>query len=331
MPTLLIRHSDQNRGVVLRGRLLIGRVAPSSIVLPDPEVSRIHAWIDRIGDRYYVADAGSRGGTIVDQFPIAGRHTLLDGDEIRIGSAVLTYRDHDQLPGDVRQLMVAHANGVPLAAAGGILFACECGAPLWAPLNLVGRRGKCAHCGQRTPVPALTSSSPVVAAAAAHHHAARQCSICLWAIEPTDEQTACPSCGLTFHAECWLENKGCSAYGCASVEVLAEPTAESTADSGPAVAAVDEPHERFPVEFAMLGGSVICSLIGLLAFGVPSALLAVCTSAYWITRRRRGESLRNGIVAAAMAMCITGICAGLWFSAFRWLHRPLAAPWQSVS
>jgi hypothetical protein len=114
---------------------------------------------------------------------------------------------------------------------------------------------------------------------------------------------------------------------------LAEPAAEVMADSGPMVVetAHEEPHERFPIEFAMLGGSVICSLISLLAFGVPSALLAVCTTAYWLAHRRRGESLRNGIVAVAMAMCLTGICAGLWFSAFRWLHRPLAAPWQSVS
>jgi hypothetical protein len=333
MPTLLIHQSEQRRGIVLRGRLLIGRVPPASIVLPDPEVSRIHAWIDQVGDRYYIADAGSRSGTIVDEFPIAARHTLLDGDEIRIGSAIFTFRDQEELPGDVSELTIARTNGAPLPAAGGILFACSCGAPLWAPLDWVGRRGKCAHCGERTPVPALASTRPTSSPAVSSRTAVQQCSICQWAIEPTHERTACPSCGLTFHTECWQENKGCSAYGCASVDVLAEPTVEAAIEPDPIIAAVtqEEPHERFPVEFAMLGGSVLCSLIGLVSFGVPSALLAICTSAYWIIRRRRGESLRNGIVAAAMAMCITGICAGLWFSAFRWLHRPLAAPWQSVS
>jgi hypothetical protein len=122
------------------------------------------------------------------------------------------------------------------------------------------------------------------------------------------------------------------------VNALVEPADELTPGSGspsldPLAAAMshEEPPERFPMEFAMLGGSVICSLVSLVAFGVPSALLAVCTSAYWISHRRRGEALRNGIVAVAMAMCITGICAGLWVSAFTWLHRPLVAPWQSVS
>jgi predicted RNA-binding Zn-ribbon protein involved in translation (DUF1610 family) len=344
MPTLLIHHAGQRRGVVLSGRLLVGRVAPAGIVLADPEISRIHAWIDRVGDRFYIADAGSRSGTIVDEFPIAGRHTLLDRDEIRIGSAVLTYCDQEHLPDDVTPQAISHSNGEPIPASGGILFACRCGAPLWAPLDWVGRRGKCAQCGERTPVPALAAARPAVQSAiktpsapappkVAARAPVRQCSICQWAIEPTDAQHACPTCGLTFHAECWEANKGCSAYGCASVEALAEPADEEAPinSEAPAEQLVEEHQERFPTEFAMLGGSVVCSLISLIAFGVPSALLAVGTSAYWITQRRRGESLRNGIVAAAMAMCITGICAGLWFSAFRWLHRPLAAPWQPVS
>ena len=334
MPTLVIHHSGQTRGVVLAGRLLIGRVAPAGLVVPDPEVSRIHAWIDRVGEKYYIGDADSRTGTIVEEFPIAGRRTLVDGDEIRVGSATIHYSDREELPEGMDRLTVADSHGAAQPAAGGILFACGCGAPLWAPLDWVGRRGKCALCGQKTPVPALKPSESKARpaapqAVAARSSATRLCSICQWAIDPSEAQTACPTCGLTFHSECWEENKGCSAYGCASVSVLAEPEAEAE----PVVMELphEDHHERFPVEFAMLGGSVICSLIGLLAFGVPSALLAVCTSGYWLSRRRKGESLRNGIVAAAMAMCITGICAGLWFSAFRWLHRPLSAPWQRVS
>jgi predicted RNA-binding Zn-ribbon protein involved in translation (DUF1610 family) len=338
MPTLLIEHSGRQVGVVLSGRLLIGRVAPAGLVFTDPAVSRIHAWIDRVGDRYYIADAGSRSGTIVDAFPIAARHTLMDGDEVRIGSAVITYRDDDRLPGDIASLSIAQSDAVAIPAAGGILFACGCGAPLWAPLDWVGRRGKCTLCGQRTPVPALppgqatarpTAAKPSASVPSPVKAAARQCSICQWVIEPTDAEHACPTCGLTFHSECWEANKGCSAYGCASVEVLAEPAPEP--EPVAAVEHVEEVPERFPVEFAMLGGSVICSVIGLITFGVPAAMLAVGTSVYWITHRRRGESFRHGIVAAAMALCITGICAGLWFSAFRWLHRPLAAPWQHVS
>jgi hypothetical protein len=39
-------------------------------------------------------------------------------------------------------------------------------------------------------------------------------------MKPRDEILACPQCGLRFHAECWAENRGCSAYGCAQVGAL---------------------------------------------------------------------------------------------------------------
>jgi hypothetical protein len=356
MPTLLIHHSDQARGVVLVGRLLIGRVAPANLIFPDNEVSRIHAWIDQNEEgHYYVADAGSRAGTIVDEFPIEGRRILRDEDEIRIGSAIITYLTADSVPEGIAQLAIAPSSRDPMPAAGGMVFACTCGAPLWAPLEWGGRRGKCTVCGQRTEVPRLAIAQPPPTAvplpvsapivpgaveiavrapapepATAVARATRQCSICQWNIDPGDSEQACPSCGLTFHAECWEANKGCSAYGCASVEVLADPASEPAAAPIPATVEEIAP-ERFPMEFAMLGGSVLCSLIGLITFGIPSLLLAIGTSFYWITQRRRGEEVKNGIVAAAMALCISGICAGLWFSAFRWLHRPLAAPWQHVS
>jgi hypothetical protein len=356
MPTLLLHHSGQQRGIVLNGRMLIGRVAPAGLIVPDPSVSRIHAWIDRDGDRFYIADAGSRAGTLVDNAPIAARHPLADGDVIRIGVATLQYRETDDLPPGIQPEIIAHTNGVAQPAAGGILFACACGAPLWAPLQWVGRRGKCNLCGQRTPVPSLVPSiaaslAPLIDAATATTDTRpttktvrqtipdpvpqRQCSICQWVIESGEPQHACPSCGLTFHLDCWETNKGCSAYGCASVAALAEPEESQPAPEIIPQPAVEEPPERFPIEFAMLGASVLCGVIGLISFGVPPALLAITTTGYWLNHRRTGRSLKGGIVAAAMAMCMAGLVAGIWFSSFRWLHRPLGAPlgspWQHLS
>jgi predicted component of type VI protein secretion system len=43
------------------------------------------------------------------------------------------------------------------------------------------------------------------------------CGICHAPITVFDETMTCPSCGLGFHAECWHENHGCSAYGCPQV------------------------------------------------------------------------------------------------------------------
>ncbi len=46
--------------------------------------------------------------------------------------------------------------------------------------------------------------------------AGKLCSICQTGIIGGEKVVSCPHCGLPFHAECWTENRGCSAYGCAS-------------------------------------------------------------------------------------------------------------------
>jgi hypothetical protein len=46
------------------------------------------------------------------------------------------------------------------------------------------------------------------------------CGICHAPIAMSDEVKSCPGCNLSFHAECWIENRGCSSYGCTEVGVL---------------------------------------------------------------------------------------------------------------
>ncbi|HWE02634.1 MAG TPA: FHA domain-containing protein [Tepidisphaeraceae bacterium] len=48
----------------------------------------------------------------------------------------------------------------------------------------------------------------------------RTCGVCHAAIAVFDEIAQCPSCGLSFHGDCWRENHGCSSYGCDQVGVL---------------------------------------------------------------------------------------------------------------
>jgi predicted RNA-binding Zn-ribbon protein involved in translation (DUF1610 family) len=50
--------------------------------------------------------------------------------------------------------------------------------------------------------------------AAGFDQAGQLCSICQTTLIAGEVVLACPSCGLPFHAECWDENRGCSAYGC---------------------------------------------------------------------------------------------------------------------
>ncbi|HLX62913.1 MAG TPA: RING finger protein [Planctomycetota bacterium] len=44
--------------------------------------------------------------------------------------------------------------------------------------------------------------------------AGKLCSICQTAVITGEHIVFCPFCQLPFHAECWDENRGCSAYGC---------------------------------------------------------------------------------------------------------------------
>ncbi len=54
--------------------------------------------------------------------------------------------------------------------------------------------------------------------------AGKQCSICQSSILGGEQVLNCPSCSLVFHADCWSENRGCSAYGCKSAPPTIKPS-----------------------------------------------------------------------------------------------------------
>jgi hypothetical protein len=63
-------------------------------------VERVHAHILMEGNRYLLADAGTPGGTYINEQRVAGPTPLRNGDLIRVGSAVLRFgerqkRDHE--------------------------------------------------------------------------------------------------------------------------------------------------------------------------------------------------------------------------------------------
>ena len=67
----------------------IGRAPDNDIVLPyDSEVSRYHAEIRREGAALVLYDRNSRNGTFVNNAQIT-RHTLREGDQVRVGNSVL--------------------------------------------------------------------------------------------------------------------------------------------------------------------------------------------------------------------------------------------------
>ncbi len=85
-PRLQVRDSLGQRTVLLdKPTFTIGRRSSSDLPLNDTEISREHAEIARVDDRYVVRDRGSRYGTFVNGAQVTSDHALSHGDRIRLG------------------------------------------------------------------------------------------------------------------------------------------------------------------------------------------------------------------------------------------------------
>lgn len=71
--------------------LVVGRVAPATIVLEGGAVSRRHCMVDRAGDQVRVMDLGSTNGTYDDGMRVAEPVLLADGARIQVGPHTLRY------------------------------------------------------------------------------------------------------------------------------------------------------------------------------------------------------------------------------------------------
>lgn len=74
------------------GASVIGRERVADVWIGHPSVSREHARITVTGDSAGIEDLGSRNGTFRGLEAVTSRIPLDDGDEIRLGTVVLTYR-----------------------------------------------------------------------------------------------------------------------------------------------------------------------------------------------------------------------------------------------
>jgi hypothetical protein len=245
MASLIIHSNGQNMAGVFGRRVLIGRKPFNGVQFEQRAVSRIHAWIDRQGESFYIADAHSRAGTTVNGQHVKGKTTLREGDVIGIGPEKLTFHLGNDLPADAITFSIAENGTNPDYDDQGILIKCGCGAPLWVPASMAGAYGHCVHCQAEIDVPGapaggvrrpltpndsladmpaireLGSAEPPHDPLAAHfprpkpHDSAEQtCGICLEPIRADEPAIACPSCSQSYHDKCWKQNGGCAAYGC---------------------------------------------------------------------------------------------------------------------
>ena len=68
----------------------IGRSMDCDIVLSDPQVSRLHARLDKNEDGWVLVDLESQNGTLVNGVKVREK-ILAPGDVIQLGAASLTY------------------------------------------------------------------------------------------------------------------------------------------------------------------------------------------------------------------------------------------------
>lgn len=74
------------------GESVIGRERVADVWIGHPSVSREHARVTVSGESARIEDLGSRNGTWRGLDPVALPVLLADGDEIRLGTVVVTYR-----------------------------------------------------------------------------------------------------------------------------------------------------------------------------------------------------------------------------------------------
>lgn len=74
------------------GGNLIGRSTDSVVAIDSSKVSRRHTSIRVLGDQATLTDLGSKNGTYVEGTRVTGPVVLSDGDQIAVGSTVLTFR-----------------------------------------------------------------------------------------------------------------------------------------------------------------------------------------------------------------------------------------------
>lgn len=101
-PHLVLRDGQKRQRILeleaFGERVAIGRSEAAELSVKwDLEVSRVHAELVRLADRWAIADDGlSMNGTYVNHERLRSRQVLTDGDNIRVGETHIVFRDPAQ-------------------------------------------------------------------------------------------------------------------------------------------------------------------------------------------------------------------------------------------
>jgi pSer/pThr/pTyr-binding forkhead associated (FHA) protein len=88
---LRVEEDGHTRTIRAPAPITIGRAPTATLIVPDAQVSRLHARIDFSEGVLGVRDLDSRNGTLLNARPTEGFVPLSDGDEIDVGMARIVY------------------------------------------------------------------------------------------------------------------------------------------------------------------------------------------------------------------------------------------------
>jgi hypothetical protein len=83
----------KKQGAAFPDRITIGRTSNNDIVINDTSVSRLHAYVKRVSDRWIVADAGSKNGSSLLGLTLEPRReqALPSRAQLKLGDVDLTF------------------------------------------------------------------------------------------------------------------------------------------------------------------------------------------------------------------------------------------------
>jgi DNA-binding CsgD family transcriptional regulator len=84
----------------------LGRREDNTYVVADPQISRVHAQIEKRSGAVLVTDLGSSGGTTINDEELAGPHVLSHGDVISFGGVEARFEDPAAAAADEQATMV---------------------------------------------------------------------------------------------------------------------------------------------------------------------------------------------------------------------------------
>ena len=188
-----------------------------------------------------------------------------------------------------------------VSQAPSVMLRCTCGASLSVPAASAGAMARCPTCAGQVPIAPPADGPQAIGSL---------CPVCQTPVEAEQVWARCGACGLVHHQECWLEVRGCGAYGCACAPV-------TTAGSGAPGGAVGEGGQAW-------GDEKTCPVCGerIKSIAVKCRFCETelggagpVTGSEFVAGLNRGDQVRGlrGGVVIMFAFSVIGLLAPLMF------------------